>query len=270
MQQERAGAGSPCLLNRQAPARTARRTACFDAAPGAAPGPPVPATALGSGSSPLGKDLMPSNTSTAPSAQMGWPSGLNTGRRPLGQQRCTKCGRGRPICGAGGGKQGFRERCGSWQGLRWGAPGCVSAQLQEWGRDGGLTNGLGSQCARGTSHRFLGPFFRPAPQRRLSSVAAPPEAALTLTLIQLVSSPVAATHDTASRQAWCASARLMRPAREKAMMTARGEKTATQGTAQVGTWLGFSGKLYRQYCRRQAAKGAELGPTHALPGQGCV
>lgn len=68
------------------------------------PGQRVPCPALGSEVPPLGKDLMPSNTSTAPSAQSGVPSGLNTGRKPLGQQRCTKCGRGRPTCGIPGGQ----------------------------------------------------------------------------------------------------------------------------------------------------------------------
>lgn len=111
---------------------------------------------------------------------------------------------------------------------------------------------------------------RRAPARLPRTPGAPcpaPVGPLTLTLTQLVSSPVAATHDTASRQAWCASTRPMRPAARKARMTSSGEKTATQGTAQAGTWLVFSGKLYRQYCKWHTAWGVDVGGTHMSLGQ---
>lgn len=213
--------------------------------------------ALRGGASPLGKDLMPSDTSTAPSAQMGVPSALNTGRRPLGQQRCTKWGRGRPTCRAGRpATEGLDAPAGALGGGK--APGVgrgrgLKARYCRAREVFGVVQKGGKVHVAPVQARQAG---LPAP----SGVLPPPSSApLTLTLIQFVSSPVAATHDTASRQAWCASARLMRPAAQQARKTASGEKTATQGTAQAGTWLGFSGKLYRQYCRRGATQGAELG-----------
>lgn len=41
--------------------------------------------------------------------------------------------------------------------------------------------------------------------------------------------------------AWCASARVMRPAASQEATREMGTASATQGTAQAGTWLGLSG-----------------------------
>lgn len=206
---------------------------------------------------------MPSMGSMALSAHSGTPSGENTGLRPLGQQRFTKWGRGRPTCGewwwarTAGGEQWVHQRPGSLGDLESkGAslhqqpiitarvPACrrggrpyppltliliqfVSVPCaKQWGGEAATAGSAGGRGRRDLRAAWTGDGA--AGNQRNTTHAAHQHT-------------VVATQYRASRMAWWASAREMRPASRAASTSSTGVNTAMQGTAHAGTWLGRSG-----------------------------